>query len=125
MFESNPNSMFTFYPFHLYYLCVEFAPFCRQLFVDALYVASSLGVFHLSGCFRGNDSPFSEVLDTLQTTFHCCFQINLNLSKYKKRHYYPTCSCPSCNTFPQERFFGGENNFDRAFLWMEQPFVKV
>ena len=61
---------------------------------------------HLSGwhagSFGGNDSQFSEVLDTLQTTFPCPI---LNIKSVKrKKHHFPSCFCvSSCVTLFSER----------------------
>ena len=60
---------------------------------------------HLSGwhagSFRGNDSQFSEVLDTLQTTFRCPI-LNIKFAK-RKKHQFLSCVCNSCVTLFSER----------------------
>ena len=65
---------------------------------------------HLSGwhagSFGGNDSQFSEVLDTLQTTFPCPI-LNIKSVKRKKTPLSELFLCFLCNTFLGKRFFGG------------------
>ena len=66
---------------------------------------------HLSGwhagSFGGNDSQFSEVLDTLQTTFRCPI-LNIKFVKRKKTPVSKLFLCFFlCNTFLGKRFFGG------------------
>ena len=60
---------------------------------------------HLSGwhtgSFGGNDSQFSEVLDTLQTTFPC--PIGNIKSVKRKKYQFSSCFCVSCVTLLSER----------------------
>ena len=65
-----------------------------------LQMSPHLSGWH-AGSFRGNDSQFSEVLDTLQTTFRC--PICTSNSPKEKKHQFPSCFCVSCVTLFSER----------------------